>query len=234
MLSARGIFKLRLPLQLIGASILLISAVLSANAQKFIDRTMVVVGDNSGRPLLITYSDVLWQLALEPETPINPPSKEDVTRALELLVKQRLFALEANRLPQAPPTDAEIGAEIKDVLSQFPSADVFETRLRSVGFESVTDDNFEKMMGERVRIKKYIDFRFRSFVVVTPEDEERFFKESVLPEFRRRFPNLAEPVLGERRSQINRLLVERGVAESIEAFLDEAERNAEIVYLNID
>lgn len=199
-----------------------------------VDRTLAVVSDASGAPQLITYSDVLWQLALEPDTPISPPSREDVSRTVELLVKQRLFALEANRLPQSPPTEAEIAAEIRDVLSQFASPEAFEARLRKVGFESVADDDFERLMGERVRTKKYIDFRFRAFVVVTPEDEEKFFKETILPEFKRRFPNATEPLLAERRAQINKILVERSVAESIEAFLDEAERGAEIIYLDID
>lgn len=227
-------FGLKLPSVLILGVILLISQGLSLRAQTVVDRTLAVVGDNSGAPQLITYSDVLWQLALEPETRIDPPSKEDVTRALELLVKQRLFALEANRLPQAPPTEAEINSEIRDVLSQFTSAAAFEERLRKVGFDSVSDENFERLMTERVRIKKYIDFRFRAFVVVTPEDEEKYFNQNVIPEFRRRFPNATQPILAERRAQINKLLIERSVAESIEAFLDEAERTAEIIYLNID
>lgn len=204
----------------------------SSHGQKTVDRTMVVLSDNSGKPELITYSDVLWQLALEPGTDIKEPSGEDVDRALETIVRQRLFALEAGRLPQPPPTEAEIGAEIKDVLAQFPSAQDFESRLRFVGFDSVRDANFEKLMTERVRIKKYISFRFRSFVVVTPEDEERYFNETLLPDFKRRFPGAAEPNLSERRAQINRLLIERFVAESIETFIDEAKRSTEIVYLN--
>lgn len=195
---------------------------------------MVIVSDNSGSPQLITYSDVVWQLALEPDTPLNPPSSDDVTRAIDILVKQRLFALEADRLPQAPPTETEIAAEIRDILSQFSSPAEFETRLRAVGFESVKDENFEKLMAERVRIKKYIDFRFRSFIVITAEDEERYFKDFILPDFKKKSGNATEPTLASRRAQINRLLVERSVANSIEAFLDEAERTAEIVYLNID
>lgn len=206
--------------------------VLSAVAQKTVDRTLATVSDNSGKPELITYSDVLWQMALEAGTDVRNPSEEDIARVVETLVRQRLFILEANRLPQAPPTEAEINAEIRDVLAQFATVQEFESRLRAVGFDSVRDPNFEKLMTERVRVKKYINFRFRSFVVVTPEDEEKYFNDVVLPEFRRRFPNSSEPKLAEQRARINKLLVERSVAGSIEAFIDEAERNTEIVYLN--
>lgn len=206
--------------------------VLSAYPQKTVDRMLATVSDNSGKPELITYSDVLWQMALEEGSDLRNPSQDEITRVLETLVRQRLFILEANRLPQAPPTEAEINAEIRDVLAQFASVQEFEERLRAVGFDSVKDRNFEKLMTERVRVKKYINFRFRSFVVVTPEDEENYFNETVLPEFRRRFPNAQEPKLAEQRSRINKFLTERSVAESIEAFIDEAERNTEIVYLN--
>lgn len=204
----------------------------SASAQKVVDRTLAIVSDNSGRPELITYSDILWQMALEAGTDLRNPNKDDVTRVLETVVRQRLFILEANRLPQAPPTEAEINAELRDVLEQFPTVQEFESRLRAVGFDSVKDANFERLMTERVKIKKYINFRFRSFVVITPEDEERYLNEVVIPEFRRRFPNAAEPKLADQRARINSILVERSVAQSIEAFFDEAERNTEIIYLN--
>lgn len=230
----QSIFGMRTLPTVVGLFILFICSTLAVFGQRTVDKTLAIVSDTSGAPQLITYSDVLWQLALEPGTKLDPPAQEDVARALDTLVKQRLFALEANRLPQAPPTESEITAEVRDILSQFSSSSEFERRLRIVGFDSVKDENFERLMAERVRIKKYVDFRFRAFVVVTPEDEERYFSESVIPEFKKRFPNAPEPKLSERRTQINRMLVERSVAESIEAFLDEAQRTAEIVYLNID
>lgn len=230
----RSIFGEKALPAVVGLFILFICSTLAVFGQRTVDKTIAIVSDASGSPQLITYSDVLWQLALEPGTKLDPPAQEDVARALDTLVKQRLFALEANRLPQAPPTEGEITAEVRDILSQFASSTEFESRLRTVGFDSVKDENFERLMAQRVRIKKYIDFRFRAFVVVTPEDEGRYFAESVLPEFKKRFPSAPEPKLSERRTQINRVLVERSLAESIEAFLDEAQRTAEIVYLNID
>ncbi len=193
---------------------------------------MVVISDRAGSTELITYSDVLWQLALEPGVGIDPPSEGDIERALDTVIKQRLFAIEAGRLPQPSPTRTELNAEIRDILDRFGDASAFEARLRRVGFDSVRDENFERLISERIRIKRYIDFRFRSFVVVTPEDEERYFRDTFLPDFRRRFPGAAEPSLAERRAEINRILIERSVAESIEAYIDEAERTNDIVYLD--
>ncbi len=136
-------------------SVLLFSAP-QINAQEVVDRTIATVDDGVGQPELITYSDLLWQLALQPNVSLTPPSSEDLTRALQLLINQRLIALEAERLPRSEPSEAETDAKIKDVLASFPSTAEFEKRLRLVGFDSVKDDNFVRMMAQRVKIEKYL------------------------------------------------------------------------------
>ena len=201
-------------------------------AQEIVDRTIATVDDNVGQPELITYSDLLWQLALQPNVSITPPSSEDLNRALQLLINQRLIALEAERLPRAEPTDAEIDAKIRDVLANFPSTAEFEKRLRQVGFDSVKDDNFVRMMAQRVKIEKYLDFRFRSFVVITPEAENTYYRDTFVPDFRRRYPGVIVPAFEEKRVEINRILTEEKIAKDIEGFLDESKRRAEIVILS--
>ena len=204
---------------------------LKIEAQETVDKTVATVSDGV-RTELITYSDLLWQLALQPGAPIAPPTSAALNQALQLIINQRLFALEAQRLPRLAPTEKEIDEKIKDVLAIFPSTAEFERRLKIVGFDSVKDDNFERMMGQRVTIDKYLDFRFRSFAVITPEDEAKYYREVYVPEFRRKFPGLLMPGLDEKRGEIRNILIEEKVAASIEEFLDEAKRRAEIVILN--
>ena len=202
-----------------------------SHAQETVDKTVATVAD-SVRTELITYSDLMWQLALQPSSPLTPPTSDDLNRALQLTINQRLFALEAQRLPQAEPSDDDIKNKIEDVLALFPSTAEFERRLRTVGFDSVKDPNFERIMRQRVRIEKYIEFRFRSFVVITPNDEAKYYREIFMPEFRRRNPGLLMPTLDEKRVEINQILVEERVASEIERFLDEAKARAEIVVLS--
>lgn len=204
----------------------------TAPAQEVVDKTVATVDDAVGQPELITYSDLLWQLALQPGVSLTPPSSEDLNRALQLTINQRLIALEAERLPRSEPTEAEIDRKIKDVLANFPSTAEFERRLRIVGFDSVRDDNFERMMAQRVKIEKYLDFRFRSFVVITPEDETRYYRETFVPDFRSRFPGLIVPTFDEKRAEISQILTEEKIARDIEAFLDESKRRAEVVILS--
>ena len=203
-----------------------------ATAQEVVDRTIATVDDNVGQPELITYSDLLWQLALQPNVSLTPPTSEDLNRALRLLIDQRLIALEAERLPRSEPDEAEIDAKIKDVLANFPVPAEFEKRLRLVGFDSVKDPNFERMMAQRVKIEKYLDFRFRSFVVISPEAEQTYYRETFVPDFRRRYPGVLVPTFDEKRVEINQILTEEKIAKDIENFLDESKRRAEVVILH--
>jgi len=226
------IFRLKTVFICLGLFVASSAAILNVKAQQIVDRTVATIGDNVGDPELITYSDLLWSLALQPGAPLNPPTSEDLNRALQLLINQRLFALEAERVPRAAPTQAEIDAEIKRVLALFPSTAEFEKRLRIVGFDSVKDENFERMMARRVAIEKYLEFRFRSFVVITPEDEAKYYRDIFTPDFRRRNPGLLMPTLDEMRTRINKLLTEQKVESDIERFLDFSKRRSEIIVLS--
>lgn len=201
-------------------------------SQTVVDKTVATVGDGVGVPELITYSDLLWQLALQPNAPLTPPVSEDLNRALQNLINQRLFALEARRLPREEITEQEIENEIRELLSYFPSTAEFERRLRLVGFDSIRDENFLDIIRQRVAIDKYLEFRFRSFIVITQEDEMQYYRDVFTPDFRRRNPGLLLPPFEEVRAQVNQQLTEERVAQEIERFLDEAKRRAEIVILS--
>lgn len=203
-----------------------------SKAQTVVDKTVATVGDGIGKPQLITYSDLLWELALQRNASLRPPNSDDLNRALQLLINQRLFALEAERVPRPDPTQKEIDNEISRVLAPFPSTAEFENRLRLVGFDSVKDDNFVQMMSRRVAIEKYLDFRFRSFAVITSEDEAKYYREAFVPDFRRKNPGLLMPTLDEKRSAIRNFLTEQKVGSDIEKFLDDAKSRAEIIILS--
>jgi hypothetical protein len=202
----------------------------TAVGQEIVDKTVAVVSDGA-RSELITYSDLVWQLALQPGVQLDPPRSEDLNQALQTLINQGIFALEAQRLPRDAPFEGEIAAEISRTLRFFPSASVFETRLKQVGFDSIKDPAFERLIAKRLSISKYTDFRFRSFVVVSADEETRYYRDIFVPDFRRRFPGLLMPTLDEKRAEIKNTLTENKVAERIEGFLDEAKRRVRIEIL---
>lgn len=225
----KRIFRAILQLFCLGA--ILIASPSDSPAQIQVDKSIAVVNDGV-RSELITYSDLMWQLALEPRVSLDPPTSEDLNRALQTQINQRLFTLEAERVPRQAPGEDEINVAVAELVGRFASAADFELRLRKVGFTSVKDPNFERIIVDRLAIEKYLDFRFRSFIVITPEDEAKYYRDVFTPDFRRRFPGLLMPTLDEKRADINKTLTEEKVAADIEAFLDDAKRRVEVVILN--
>jgi hypothetical protein len=216
---------------LLSIAVVTVSFVTSARSQTIVDKTVAVVSDGTRKPQLITYSDLLWQLALQPGIPVDKPRSEDLNQALQTLINQRIFAIEAERLPRTTPSDKEIADKISETLSFFPTSSVFEARLKQVGFDSVKDPAFERLIAQRVAIEKYVDFRFVSFVVVTADEEARYFRDVFTPEFRRRTPGLLLPALEEKRGEIREILTNQKVAAAIERFLDEAKRRVQVEIL---
>jgi hypothetical protein len=129
-------------------------------SQKIVDKTVATVSDGI-RTELITLSDLKWQLALQPGTTLKPASSEDLNAALNRLIDQRIFALEAKRLPRNAAEKSEVSNAIKEIISRFPTANEFEARLREVGFTSVNDESFQAIIADRIAIEKYLAFRFR-------------------------------------------------------------------------
>lgn len=222
--------KLRLIKPFFTLITMLLFGVAASRAQDVVDKTVAVLSDGV-RNELITYSDILWQMALQPGTQLQPVRSEDLNQALQLLINQRLFALEAQRLPKNAATEKEIADKINETLSYFSSPAVFEERLKQVGFTSIKDENFQRLMSQRLAIDKYVAFRFESFVVVTLDEERRYYRDTFVPDFRRRSPGLLVPSFEEKKSEIRETLVRQKVASSIERFLDEAKQRVEIEIL---
>jgi len=205
----------------------------SVSAQKVVDKTLATVSDGI-RTERITLSDLKWQLALQPKAALDPISREDLKSALETMIDQRIFALEAKRIPRESVSKEEIAAKVKDLIGPgyFATAAEIEARLRQVGFTSIDDENFQRINADRIAIEKYLEFRFRSFIVITAADEAKYYRETFVPDFRRRFPGLLTPTLDEKRAEIHIILVEQKVAADIETFLEDAKQRVTVTRLS--
>lgn len=178
---------------------------------------------------LITYSDLLWQLALQPNTPLQNPSSADLNRALHLLTDQRLILQEAEKLPSIAPTSEEVTSARNEFVKLFPSQPEFQQRLQQVG---LTADKLDQIVEQRVRIEKYLDFRFRNFVVITPQEIADYYKDVHVPRLKARAPGQIVPTLEEARGDIEKLLTEAKIESDTDTFLDTARERAEVVILN--
>jgi len=197
-------------------------------AQEVVDKMVATV--NSGvRTDLITYSDILWQMALQPDTPLSNPSAENLNASLRLIINQRLILQEAEKLPTIAPTDEEVRTELATLIKQFPSSTEFQQRVERVGLSA---EQLREIVRQRVAIQKYLDFRFRSFTVITEQEIAAYYTDIWVPRRRRQTPGVIVPALEKARAEIETILTESKIESDTDAFLDEARERAEIVYLD--
>ena len=155
----------------IGVLVLLLASVSPCAAQQVVDKMVATV--NAGvKTDLITYSDLMWQLALQPGTSLDNPTSADLNRALRLVIDQRL------------------------------------------------------------KIEKYLDFRFRNFVVIGQKEIADYYSTVYVPRFKARAPGAIVPSLDQVKAEIEKNLVEAKIESDTDAFLDTARERAEIVMLS--
>jgi hypothetical protein len=197
-------------------------------AQQVVDKMVATV--NAGvKTDLITYSDLMWQLALQPNTPLDNPTSADLNRALRLLIDQRLILQEAEKLPTIVPTPAEITTARNELARNFRTQDEFQQRLLRVG---LTSEKLDEIVEQRLKMEKYLDFRFRNFVVIGQNETVDYYNQVYVPRFKARSPGRIVPTLEQVREEIERTLMESKIESDTDAFLDTARERAEIVILS--
>lgn len=204
------------------------SSLLTVNAQQVVDKMVATVNAATQSRCdlcLITYSDLLWQLALQPKTSLASPSTDELNRALKLIIDQRLILEEAEKLPSIEPSAEEVKAARNELVQTFPSQAEFQLRLQRVG---LTADKLNQILEQRVRIEKYLDFRFRNFVVITQKEIVDYYNDVYAPRLKGR---QIVPTLEDSRAEIEKILTEAKIESDMDTFLDNARERAEIVML---
>lgn len=197
-------------------------------AQKVVDK-MVATVNGGVRTDLITYSDLLWQLALQPSSQLDNPTSDDLNRALRLLIDQRLILQEAEKLPTISPTAKEISDARNELAKSFSSQAELQLRQLKVG---LTTEKLDEILEQRLKMEKYLDFRFRNFVVVSQQELADYYRDSYAPRMRSQYPGRIVPTLEEAKTLIEQTLTEAKIEFETDSFLDLARERAEIVMLS--
>lgn len=216
-------------------TLLLALAAPPARAQIVADKMVASVTNGSrATPDLITYSDLVWQLALEPGTQFSErPSSANLNRALRLVEDQILILQEARKLPSADPADViqrdkEVQTRRDELAQAFGSATILQERMTRVGLSS---EQLDAILRDRVTVDQYLDFRFRAFAVITPKEISDRYNEIY---GRQRNSGRIVPTLEEVRSRIEQILTEEKIANEIDKFIENLREQpgTEIVVLN--
>jgi hypothetical protein len=198
---------------------------------------MVATVTNGSRatPDLITYSDLVWQLTLEPGTPVpDHPSSGELNHALGLLEDQLLILQEARKLPSADTQegiaarDKEVNVRRDELAQAFGGQQPLQERMARVG---LTTEQLDLILRDRVIVDQYLDFRFRAFTVVTPKEIQERYDQTY---GRLKNSGRIVPTLEEVRGRIEQELANQKIEADIDKFVDDLrdQPGTEIVVLN--
>ena len=207
-----------------------------ARAQSIVDKMVASVTNGSrATPDLITYSDLVWQLALEPSRPLNEkPSSADLNHALRLLEDQLLILQEARKLPTANTDQArqEFEDAVKnkrdELAQEFGSAAQLQERMARVGLSS---DQLNAILRDRVIEENYLNFRFRAFVLISAKEVTDRYNKEYAP---LRNSGKIVPTFEQARNRIEQELTNEKIASEIDAFVDSLreQQGTEIVIIS--
>lgn len=195
----------------------------ASSAQKLVDQILALVNDD-----VVTRTDLLWSIALDPRapTPAGPVGSDLLKQKLEVMIDQRLVAQEAARLPSAELTQDEVDKKRTELVKSFKSEADFRQRVESVG---LTPDRIDDLIRERILIDRFVDFRFRSFVLVTEPEIQKYFDETLAP--RIRDAGQVPPPLAKVSDEISALLKQEKINQEIDRWLNTVRQRADIVQL---
>ncbi|MBX7219232.1 MAG: SurA N-terminal domain-containing protein [Blastocatellia bacterium] len=194
----------------------------SANSEPFDQIVATVNGE------VVTQSDLIWLLVCDPKATVSQVETSELQRILNSKVDQLLLSQEARRLPTLSISPAEVKTAERNIIARFPSEMLFRQRMESVGMTATV---LNQIAGEMVKLEKYTDFRFRSFVIVTDDEINTFYRDIVRPRAQAQNVVLPEAPSEEERKKIERILLEKRVNEEMDRALDTARSRAEIVPL---
>lgn len=204
-----------------------LSTLASAHArpQQTVDQILTLVNDD-----VITRIDLLWSIALDPQapSPVGPVGSDLLSRKLDVMIDERLISQEAARLPTTDITRDEIEKKRSDLIKSFKSEAQFRERAGSVG---LTPQKIDELLRQRILIERYVDFRFRSFVVVTEQEIKRFYDDKLAPQVREA-GQVPPPVEDQKtRDAIISILKQEKINAELDKWLTSARQRADVVQL---
>jgi hypothetical protein len=194
-----------------------------ARAQQVVDQILTLVNDD-----IITRIDLLWSIAIDPKapSPVGPVGSDLLRQKLDVMIDERLIAQEAARIPTADITQDEIDKKRTELIKGFRNEAEFRQRAGSVG---LTPQKIDDLLRQRILIERFVDFRFRSFMLATEQEIKRYYDEHLVPEVRK--AGQVPPPLDQVREKISELLKQEKINTEIDKWLAAARQRAEVVQL---
>ena len=150
----------------------------------------------------------------------------DVSSVLERLIDRSLLDQQIVAGADVDPTPKDVAAQLKELRAQIPDAATDEGWKRLLTSYGLTQSDVEDYLASQLRILRFVDLRFRGLVRIDKAAVNSYYEKKFLPELRKR--GAAEPPLTEVSGKIEKILVEQGIDDMLNHWLETLRSQAHI------
>jgi hypothetical protein len=192
----------------------------TAGKAKLQDRVLAVVDDD---PILD--SDVERVVRLGLDAP-KPGESEDSfrRRVIDEMIDQRLQFHEIDRFGFGQVPVDEIEKRVAALRARFPSDAAFQKALKDVGLDL---KGLRQLVTRQLLVLTYVDERLGPSVFVTPDDINRYYRDVLTPEMRKR--GQSPPPVDDLRESIRETLKQQKMTQQMESWTKGLRDKADIV-----
>jgi hypothetical protein len=196
-----------------------------------LDRVVAVVNNRA-----ILASDVDDEVRLAVLDPSRAGAVLTPKRALEQLISRALIQQQIRQedAQAAEPSQAEVEARLAEIRNEVPACIHFNCATEQgwsafLVAHGLTTQRVESYLRYRVQILRFIEQRFRQGIRIAPEEIEKYYRESLLPQYA---PGEAIPPLGEVAPRIQEILLERQVNVLFDDWLRNLRKQGDVEVLD--
>jgi len=197
---------------------------ISAHRTEVIDRLMAVVNRQ-----IITLGDVEQELRMQVVDPngkdlagVNSTQQQKMGKevVLQRLIEQTLIREQIQQFPGLEIDDEQVESQIASVERNGGGAEKLAEMKIDIGA-------LRDRLRWQLQVMKFIDYRFRQFVVVDTKEIEAYYQNQFLPELQKRNA-LPAPELVEVEEKIRKILTEEKLNTQVDEWLASLRKDATI------
>lgn len=197
---------------------------------EIVDRIVAVVNNQ-----IITLSDVEEEakfeeigISGEDAASDHAAGKEVQFEITQRLIDQALIRQQLEQFPGIEVSSEEVEKQLTQIREQFGSEEQWKRTLETQHIDPVA---LKSRVEWQLQVVKFIDYRFRQFVVVDPKEIEDYYNNHLISELAKRGVTL-RPALAEAEERIREILTEEKVDVEIENWLKSLRESASIAIFN--
>jgi SurA-like N-terminal domain len=194
---------------------------------EIIDRLVAVVNQQT-----ITFGDVQREMKSQEldqsilDTGTNPSHQQKLTeeQATQRLIEQVLIYQQIQEFPGTEVSEKDVASQLAEIEKNAGGSEAWSRHLKNVGMSL---GEVRQRVQWQLQVMKFIDRRFREFVVVNPAEIESYYRDQFLPDLQKRGIGEAPP-LSEVEEKIRDILIEKKLNLQVEEWLASLRANATI------